>query len=60
MSSRAHAGESDPIGKITQFIGDFRTGSGSAASSVLTLGDIQLVSGDESKRSFAVDLQAKP
>jgi hypothetical protein len=60
VSSRVHVGQAaEPVAKIAGFIGDFRSGSGSAAASMLSLGDVRLVTGDDSARSFAVDLQIK-
>lgn len=49
----------DPVDKIVKFIGDFRSNTGSAASSSLKLGEVRLVTGDTSKRAFNVEFKVK-
>jgi hypothetical protein len=61
VSARPRSGESgDPIDKTVRFISDFRTGSGSASTSALSLGEIRLVTGDEARRTFSVEFALKP
>ena len=49
----------DPVDKVIRLVGDFRSGSGSAATSPFTLGELKLVSGDDTHRTFNADFKIK-
>lgn len=59
VSSRQTSPGVDPVDKIVRLIGDYRSGSGSAASSPLSLGDVRLVSGDDTRRNFSIEFKVK-
>lgn len=59
VSARQTSAGVDPIDKAVRFIGDFRSGSGSAATSPFSLGEIRLVSGDDTRRTFSIELKIK-
>lgn len=58
-ASSSMSSAADPVDKIVKFIGDFRSNTGSAATSSLRLGEVRLVTGDTSKRAFNVEFKIK-
>lgn len=59
ITSRQTSVGVDPVDKIIRFVGDFRSGSGSAATSSLTLSELKLVSGDDVLRTFNAEFKIK-
>lgn len=59
VSSRQTSAGVDPVDKVIRLIGDYRSGSGSAATSPFTLGDVKLVSGDNTHRTFSAEFKIK-
>lgn len=59
ITARQSSAGVDPVEKIVRLVGDFRSGSGSAAASPLMLGELKLVSGDDVHRTFNADFKIK-
>ncbi len=59
VHASSESGSTDPVDRVIRFIGDFRSGSGSAAESPLSLGEVRLVTGEANARSFAVEFEVK-
>ncbi|MDQ1343645.1 MAG: hypothetical protein QG650_365 [Patescibacteria group bacterium] len=59
VSARQTSAGVDPIDKMIRFIGDYRSGSGSAATSPFVLSEVRLVSGDNTSRTFNVEFKIK-
>lgn len=59
VTARQTSAGVDPVEKVIRLVGDFRSGSGSAATSPLTLSELKLVSGDDTRRTFNAEFKIK-
>jgi len=59
VSVPADPNDREPANKLVKFISDFRNHTGSASGSLLEMGDIASVSGDNSSRTFSIEFIVK-